>query len=118
MKNFIIALSVALIASCAGPRGTVDLSPDSAFTRTAQRVVERCPQEDTDVQTFSAFIESMQGDVSVQIVGPLYDPVEELHDLEVLTGDYDPLEVEIHIGDTQMLRGLLIARGYNKEGGE
>lgn len=112
MKKFILALTVALVASCAGPRGTVDLSPDSAFSRTAQRVVDRCPQEDMDVQTFSAFLNATDGDISVQLVGPLYEPVEELHDLEILTGDYDALEQEIHIGDTQMIRGLLTARGY------
>jgi len=112
MKQFILALTLALAVSCAGPRGTVNLSPDSAFSRTAQRVVDRCPEGDIDAQTFSAFLSATDGDISVQIVGPLYDPVEELHDLEVLTGDYDSLEQEIYIGDTQMLRGLLAARGY------
>lgn len=111
MKNLILALSL-VVASCAGPRGTVDVSADTAFSRTAYAVAERCPQEDLDVITFVEFLNAATGDISVQIVGPLYDPVEELHDLEILTGNYEALDQEIYIGDTQALRALLIARGY------
>ncbi len=116
MKKLFVTMALVALTACAGPKGTVDLSPESTFSRTALRVADRCPQEDMDVQTFQAFLQGTAGDISVQIVGPLYDPVEDLHDLQVLTDPgYDTLEQEVYIGDTQALRGLLDARGYVKD---